>query len=144
MSKRTVICLAPSQPRYRILVVDDRWENRQVVSNLLTTVGFEVNEAENGQDNKMAEHLGVLYLYEELSKTKSSPQEVLTPEVLAFMPTTWIAQLHQAATQLNDTLVFRLLEQIPETHTSLAETLANLAEQLRFDRIIEFTKTTTK
>ncbi|OCR00755.1 hypothetical protein BCD67_15455 [Oscillatoriales cyanobacterium USR001] len=34
----------------KILVVDDRWENRSVIVNLLTPVGFEVVEAENGAE----------------------------------------------------------------------------------------------
>lgn len=37
------------QPR-KILVVDDRWENRSVVVNLLEPVGFEMIEAEDGRD----------------------------------------------------------------------------------------------
>ena len=34
----------------KILVVDDRWENSSVVVNLLEPLGFEMLEAENGQD----------------------------------------------------------------------------------------------
>jgi signal transduction histidine kinase/CheY-like chemotaxis protein len=34
----------------KILVVDDRWENRSVVVNLLKPIGFEVVEASNGQE----------------------------------------------------------------------------------------------
>jgi signal transduction histidine kinase/DNA-binding NarL/FixJ family response regulator len=34
----------------RILVVDDRWENRSIVMDLLKPLGFDVSEAENGQD----------------------------------------------------------------------------------------------
>lgn len=34
----------------RLLVVDDKWENRSVMTNLLTPLGFQVIEAENGQD----------------------------------------------------------------------------------------------
>jgi signal transduction histidine kinase/CheY-like chemotaxis protein len=34
----------------KILVVDDRWENRSVLINLLEPVGFELLEAENGQE----------------------------------------------------------------------------------------------
>lgn len=34
----------------QILVVDDRWENRAVLMNLLEPLGFVVTEAENGQD----------------------------------------------------------------------------------------------
>ncbi|BBC22665.1 hybrid sensor histidine kinase/response regulator [Pseudanabaena sp. ABRG5-3] len=44
-----VIGLVPNQRTYRILVVDDRWENRQILIKLLTPIGFEVKEAENGQ-----------------------------------------------------------------------------------------------
>jgi CheY-like chemotaxis protein len=34
----------------RILVVDDRWENRSVLSNLLAPIGFDIVEAANGQE----------------------------------------------------------------------------------------------
>ena len=33
----------------KILVLDDSWENRSVLVNLLEPLGFEVIEAENGQ-----------------------------------------------------------------------------------------------
>ncbi|VXD15137.1 putative Histidine kinase [Planktothrix serta PCC 8927] len=44
-----VIGLAPHQPLYRILVVDDLEMNRQWFVKLLRSVGFEVEEAENGE-----------------------------------------------------------------------------------------------
>jgi len=34
----------------KILIVDDRWENRSVLTNMLSPLGFEVIEAKNGQD----------------------------------------------------------------------------------------------
>ena len=34
----------------KILVVDDRWENRSVLVNLLEPIGFEIVEASNGQE----------------------------------------------------------------------------------------------
>ena len=46
--ERHVVSLAPGQPDYRILVVDDRWESRQFLVELLQSVGFQVREAENG------------------------------------------------------------------------------------------------
>ncbi len=49
-SQKKVIALKPNQPSYRILVVDDRQENRQIVLKLLQPVGFEVKEANNGQE----------------------------------------------------------------------------------------------
>lgn len=36
--------------RRAVLIVDDRWENRSVVTNLLEPLGFAVTEAEDGQD----------------------------------------------------------------------------------------------
>ena len=36
--------------RRSILAVDDRWENRSVLRNMLLPIGFEVLEAENGQE----------------------------------------------------------------------------------------------
>ena len=41
--------LEANQPKYKILAVDDRWENRQLLLKLLTPLGFEVKEAENGK-----------------------------------------------------------------------------------------------
>ena len=36
--------------RKQILIVDDRWENRSLFINLLSSLGFDLIEAENGQD----------------------------------------------------------------------------------------------
>ncbi|HEY9611212.1 GAF domain-containing protein [Allocoleopsis sp.] len=44
------IGLEPSQPTYRILVVEDKWANRQLMVRLLAPLGFEVREATNGQE----------------------------------------------------------------------------------------------
>lgn len=46
--KQKVIGLAPNQPTYRLLVVEDRWESRQLLVQLLEPIGFELREAENG------------------------------------------------------------------------------------------------
>lgn len=47
--QHTVVGLAPHQPKHRILVVDDQPENRKFLVELLTRVGFDVQEAEDGQ-----------------------------------------------------------------------------------------------
>jgi CheY-like chemotaxis protein len=44
------IGLEPGQPTYRILVVEDKWANRQLMVRLLAPLGFEVKEATNGQE----------------------------------------------------------------------------------------------
>jgi predicted ATPase/signal transduction histidine kinase/CheY-like chemotaxis protein/tRNA A-37 threonylcarbamoyl transferase component Bud32 len=46
---RRVVALEPNQPTYRILIVDDRWDNRQLLIRLLSPLGFELLEATNGQ-----------------------------------------------------------------------------------------------
>jgi signal transduction histidine kinase/CheY-like chemotaxis protein len=48
--KRRVVMLAPDQPTYRILVVDDKPINCQLLLKLLRPIGFEVQEASNGQE----------------------------------------------------------------------------------------------
>jgi signal transduction histidine kinase len=48
-SPQRVVALAPGQPRYRILVVDDVADLRLLLTQLLRAVGFEVQTAENGE-----------------------------------------------------------------------------------------------
>jgi len=47
---RRVIGVAPNQPTYRILIVENQWENRHLLVELLASLGFELREAENGQE----------------------------------------------------------------------------------------------
>jgi len=47
---RRAIALQPGQPRYRILIVDDKLHNRRLLVKLLTPFGFDVREATNGQE----------------------------------------------------------------------------------------------
>ncbi|MFE4105377.1 hybrid sensor histidine kinase/response regulator [Almyronema epifaneia] len=47
---RRIIGLAPDQPVYRLLIVEDRWENRQLLLRTLQPLGFEICEAVNGQE----------------------------------------------------------------------------------------------
>lgn len=49
-NERLVIGLAPGQPHHRILIADDRPENRLLMLRLLTQLGLEVREAINGQE----------------------------------------------------------------------------------------------
>ncbi len=50
-SLQRVVGLAPDQPRYRLLVVEDQLESRQLLVKLLEPLGFEVRQAENGQES---------------------------------------------------------------------------------------------
>lgn len=47
---RQVVGLAAGQTQYRILVVEDKLENRQILRELLVPVGFTVQEAVNGAE----------------------------------------------------------------------------------------------
>jgi PAS domain S-box-containing protein len=48
--QRNVVGLAPGQPTYRILIVEDRAVNRLVLLKFLQALAFEVREAENGAE----------------------------------------------------------------------------------------------
>ena len=45
-----VVGLAPGQPTYRLLIVEDHRENRQLLTRLLSPLGFELQEAVNGKE----------------------------------------------------------------------------------------------
>ncbi|MDO8803954.1 MAG: response regulator [Elusimicrobiota bacterium] len=47
---RSVTGLKPGQPRYRVLVVDDKQDNRDFLYQLLTPAGFDVCQAVNGTE----------------------------------------------------------------------------------------------
>ena len=47
---RDVKSLAPEQPTWRLLVVDDSVDNRLLLVTMLVNIGFQVREAENGQE----------------------------------------------------------------------------------------------
>jgi CheY-like chemotaxis protein len=50
LAVRRVIGLEPDQPKYRLLVVDDRDASRLLLVKLLTPLGFDVREAANGRE----------------------------------------------------------------------------------------------
>jgi GAF domain-containing protein len=45
-----ILGLEPGQPTYKILVVEDKFANRQLLVQLLKPLGFEVKEATNGEE----------------------------------------------------------------------------------------------
>jgi signal transduction histidine kinase/DNA-binding response OmpR family regulator len=45
-----VLAIEPNQQEYRILIADDRIENRKLLVKLLQPIGFQVKEAVNGQE----------------------------------------------------------------------------------------------
>ena len=49
-STRPILSIAPDHPSYRVLVVDDKANNRKVVTQLLQAQNFALREAKNGQE----------------------------------------------------------------------------------------------
>jgi CheY-like chemotaxis protein len=45
-----IIGLTPDQPAYRLLIVEDNWENNLLLLKVLSSLGFEVREAKNGSE----------------------------------------------------------------------------------------------
>ncbi|WP_008311096.1 PAS domain-containing protein [Leptolyngbya sp. PCC 6406] len=242
---QVVISLAPNQPTYRLLIVEDQWENSQVLVSLLVPLGFEVREARNGKEGihiwrqwhphlilmdirmpvmdgieatqviraleqsspphselptaaalssnedsgvmtkiialsasvfeetklnataigcddflrkpiqenvlllKLAQHLGVVYLYTEASYPgQVSAQGSLIPSDsldfrihLAQMPRDWVRQLHHLAVRGSDRQIALLIEKIPPDCTPLAQALTAWTDHFRFDDIIHLTET---
>jgi CheY-like chemotaxis protein len=216
---RRVIGLAPGQPRYRILVVDDRESNRQLLVKLLTPYGFDLKEAGNGQQalevwdewqphlilmdmrmpvmdgyeatqrikattkgqstaiialtasaleeekavvlsagcddfvrkpfhetdilEVMGKHIGVQYIYEEAEEEteravptiQAEAGAALTPANLAALPQDLLSNLAQAATRLDMAMITSLIDEIRSHNTGLADGLALLADEFRYDEI---------
>lgn len=48
--ERRIASIAPGQPEYKILIAEDRWENRKLLELLLLPLGFSVRSAANGAE----------------------------------------------------------------------------------------------
>ncbi|WP_041934022.1 GAF domain-containing protein [Gloeothece verrucosa] len=222
-----IIGLAPSQPPYRILVADDKWESRLMLVNLLSPLGFQVREAENGQQaveiweswhpnliwmdmrmpvldgyqatrqirekeslsaelvphpsqnqrptkiialtasvldthkmtvvkagcddfvakpfrkekifDKIAEHLGVRYHYQQsdaIGVSDSSRLENLRSEIQK-MPAEWRKTLQSAVLSAREKRIDQLITQIPQQDSLLVKTLTSMLNKLAFDEILE-------
>ena len=98
--------------------------------------------------SKIAVHLGVRYLYQELVQptltqsdaTVEMPQNEFLHQVLLQMPIEWVSQLHQAASECSYELTLELIDQIPLDYTLLATTLKSLADNFLFEQLIELTE----
>jgi PAS domain S-box-containing protein len=91
----------------------------------------------------MAEHLGVQFIYEDLSQSvdlgdTSQHVDVMAADLLV-LPAEWIAGVHHAATRAQGKLVLELVDQIRPDHSTLAEELAVLVHDFRFDKLMTLT-----
>jgi len=93
---------------------------------------------------KIAHHLGVLYIYEQQDtptlSQPSAPVQPLKPDALTVMPASWVIQLHQAALYADDELMKQLIEQIPLEHGSLRRALRALVDNFLLEQIINLTE----
>ncbi|MBD2694684.1 GAF domain-containing hybrid sensor histidine kinase/response regulator [Anabaena catenula] len=232
VNQRQVVKLAANQPAYRILVVDDRPETRELLSQLLKSVGFETRHGTNGQEavemwqqwhphliwmdmrmplmdgyaatqqikamqktkldsqtviialtasafeeqrveilaagcddfvrkpfsidmifDKMAEYLGVQYIYAQKSETteakpipsrKDADKGQQYRDLTQVMSSDWIVEVHQAALEVDGDRILQLITQIPDAHADLAAALTDLVRRFCFDEILELTQTNTR
>ncbi len=92
-------------------------------------------------------YLKLDYIYAENSTTnlrnlnsQSIIAEQLTCKSLEIMSQAWRSQLHQAASQVDNQEILRLLTEIPAEYESLAKDLRILVEEFRCDKIIDLTE----
>ena len=216
---RRVVALEPNQPRYRILIVDDKWNNRQLLLRLLNPLGFELKEASNGKEaievwetfephliwidmrmpimdgyeatkqiktqlkgqataiialtastleeqravilsagcddfvrkpfreqvifDKIAQYLGVRYVYEELSPPHSEvvKHDSSLQTSLANMPSEWVNELYEAANLIDNEQILQLLEQLPTGDAFFRQTISDWVYNFRCDKIIDLIET---
>ncbi|MBI3159433.1 MAG: response regulator [Chloroflexi bacterium] len=212
---RRVVSLAPNQPRYRILIVEDKEENRLLLRQLLEPLGFEVREAADGQQGvavwqewqphliwmdirmpvmdgyaamqairglpggaetvivaltasafeenradsiqagaydfvrkpfrneeileRLARHLGVKYVYaDDFVEPKTTPRRAEIRQVeLGLVSAEWCQRLHTAASRADGDQVRAMLVELRPEQGALAAELATLADNFRFDLIMQ-------
>jgi len=212
---RQVLALEPEQPTYKLLTVDDKAINRQLLIKLLTPLGFEMKEASNGKDaialweswephliwmdmrmpimdgyeatkyiksttkgngtavialtasvleeekvivlsagcddfirkpfkesmifETLYKHLGVKYIYEKMTESEGDnvTETPLTSETLKVMSPEWVIRLSEAALEADTDQVMTLIQEIPETETSLIKGLTKLVRKFQFEQILD-------
>ena len=206
--KNVVKTLAPHQPSYKILVVEDQLENRLLLKKLLTAVGFEVFEAVDGKkaveqfikiqpdfiwmDRRMpimdgieatkkiralpngknvkivaltasvftqqcqeflnagandivakpyreqdifdslSKHLGVAFIYEQLSEKQNSHNTPLSIEALQQLPEQVLSGLKDSITSLDVEQSLSIIDHIKTLDSTLAKQLAERVHQFDF------------
>ena len=91
--------------------------------------------SENIIFEKIAQHLGVRYIYQSITPSPSSFR--LTANALRVMPDSWINQLEQAAAALDDKLLTQLIQEIPPKHCDLQDALQKQIDNFDFDQILD-------
>jgi PAS domain S-box-containing protein len=88
--------------------------------------------------DKIAQHLGVKYIYETVGKSATQPSvETLSVEDLSVMSPQWLEQMYQAAYYLDTEVMNALIAQIPESQARLSKALIVTINNFNSDRIME-------
>ena len=98
--------------------------------------------------DKLAEYLGVTYLYEDESNRRLTDRvtddlETLEANLKIYvsqMPDNWIKELHQAAMLADNDLITELIKSIPENNTSLIHALISLVDNFCYNQIMDSTQ----
>ncbi|MEM9116793.1 MAG: PAS domain S-box protein [Cyanobacteria bacterium P01_F01_bin.56] len=226
-SPRQVIGLAPDTPPRRILIVEDRWESRQLIQQMLSPIGFDIRAAIHGQEaieiwehwhpdliwmdmrmpvmdgyqatryirsqprgrdtviialtasgledersfilsigcddyvrkpfqeslilDKIAEHLGVQYVYatEDETVLADQPQSIddsiqTLINGLVDAPVDWVTRLGRAATLADSDLLNELIAEQQHEQPQLAQAVDYIAENFRYDILIQATQSQLK
>ncbi len=69
---------------------------------------------------------------------------LLEPNSLRIMPSEWLTQLEQAASESDEELIMELLQQIPDEHILLTQALQNKVDDFDFDDIVNLVQQTGK
>jgi CheY-like chemotaxis protein len=91
--------------------------------------------AENIIFDKIAQHLGVRYVYQ-ITVPPTKKQFKLTGDRLQVMSEQWIEQIEQAAVSLDTELLTVLFGQIPPEHSDLSDALQKLVDNFDFEKIL--------
>jgi CheY-like chemotaxis protein/two-component sensor histidine kinase len=97
---------------------------------------------------KLAEYLGVCYLYDEFSSTVPRARALLSQlhadsfwvEQLSAMPIAWVKALDRAASEVDEASAMELIAQIPDSQAEFAEALSGLLSDFRLDEIVRLTQ----
>jgi hypothetical protein len=95
----------------------------------------------------MHKHIGVRFVYEEPTavptSTKTKVDVLITPAVLAALPSDLVANLRQAILSLDIESMQSYIAQIGELDQSLAEAIATLAQDFKYKQLLTLTQPTT-
>ncbi len=104
---------------------------------------------ENVLFEKMANYLGVRYIYEQKDEVESLKDEktnsafILQSSSFQTMPNEWVEKLHHAAARLDAQMISQLVAQIPEENNPLAKALLEKVNDFDFDQIVNLAQEAT-